>query len=131
MVTARTCDSADWGECVWSTSNPDIVTARDRGLALAEALGLSATDQVAVEQTIVEFANSLLTYSRSGEIRLEVVRNAAATGLSVVARDWGSTVLGFSDIQRLTEDVEMHSRAGRGTIATVTKWLHSAKSSAA
>ena len=131
MMTARTCDSADWGECVWSTSNPDIVTARERGLAFAETLGFSATDQTTIEETITELANSLLTYSRSGEIRLEVVRSAAGTGLCVVARDWGSGVLGFSDIQRLTEDVEIHSRAGRGTIVTVTKWLHSAKSSAA
>ena len=32
----------DCGDCVWLTSDPDVVTARERGRALAEALGFSA-----------------------------------------------------------------------------------------
>lgn len=123
----------DCGDCVWLTSDPDVVTARERGRALAEALGFSALDQASVETTISELAINMLTYARSGEIRLEIVNDAASTGLRVVARDCGSGVdrVGFSEVQRLTDDVEIHTRAGRGTVVTVTKWLHSAKHSAA
>jgi serine/threonine-protein kinase RsbT len=123
----------DCGDCVWLTSDPDVVTARDRGRALAESLGFSAVDQASVETTISELAINMLTYARSGEIRLEVVSDAGSTGLRIVARDWGSKVdsLGFSDVQRLTDDFQIHTRTGRGTVVTVTKWLHSAKPSAA
>ena len=89
----------DCGDCVWLTSDPDVVTARERGRALAETLGFSAVDQASVETTISELAINMLTYARSGEIRLEVVSDAGSTGLRIVARDWGSGVdsLGFSE----------------------------------
>jgi serine/threonine-protein kinase RsbT len=123
----------DSGECVWLTSDPDIVTARERGRALAETLGFSAADQASVETTISDLAINMLTYARSGEIRLEIVSDARPTGLRIVARDWGSGANnpGLSEVQRLTDDVEIDSRAGRGTVVTVTKWLSSAKDSAA
>ena len=125
--------SRDCGDCVWLTSDPDVVTARERGRALAESLGFSDVDQTSVETTISEFAINMLTYARSGEIRLEVVSDSGSTGLRIVARDWGSGVdsLGFSAMQRLTDDFQIHTRTGRGTVVTVTKWLHSAKPSAA
>ena len=124
--------TTDCGDCVWLTSDPDIVTARERGRTLAETLGFSAVDQASVETTISELAINMLTYARSGEIRLEVVSDAGSTGLRVVACDWGSgDSLGFSEVQRLTDNVEIHSRSGRGTVVSVTKWLHSAKPSAA
>jgi len=124
--------ATDGGDCVWLTSDPDVVTARERGRALAETLGFSAGDQASVETTISELAINMLTYARSGEIRLEVVSNAGSTGLRVVARDWGSGYsLGFAEVQGLTDNVEIHSRSGRGTAVSVTKWLHSEKPSAA
>jgi serine/threonine-protein kinase RsbT len=123
----------DSGDCVWLTSDPDVVTARERGRALAETLGFSAADQASVETTISELAINMLTYARSGEIRLEVVNDAGQSGLRIVARDWGSGANnpGLSEVQRFTDDVEIQSRAGRGTVVTVTKWLRSAKDSAA
>ena len=126
-------EPTDCGDCVWLTSDPDVVTARERGRALAETLGFSAVDQASVETTISELAINMLTYARSGEILLEVVSDAGSTGLRIVACDWGSGMgnVGFADVQRLTDNVEIHSRTGRGTVVTVTKWLHSAKPSAA
>lgn len=123
----------DSGECVWLTSDPDVVTARERGRALAQTLGFSDVDQASVEMTISQLAINMLTYARSGEIRLEVVGDAGSAGMRIVARDWGSGEdnLGLSMVQRLTDDVEIHSRTGRGTVVTITKWLHSAKHSAA
>ena len=125
--------TTDCGDCVWLTSDPDVVTARERGRALAESLGFCAIDQDAVETTISELAINMLTYARSGEIRLEVVGHAGLTGMRIVARDCGSAVetLGFTGVQRLTDEFEIHTRNGRGTVVTVTKWLHSAKPSAA
>jgi serine/threonine-protein kinase RsbT len=121
------------GECVWLTSDPDVATARERARALAHDLGFPVADQDAVELTISELATNLLTYARAGELRLEVVNGADSIGLRVIARDWGSGVqnLGLSDVQPRTGEFEIRNRAGRGTVVTVTKWLTSAKSSAA
>jgi serine/threonine-protein kinase RsbT len=124
--------TTDCGECVWLTSDPDVVTARERGRALAESLGFSGVDRASVETTVSELAINMLTYARSGEIRLEIVGDAASTGLRVVARDWGRGAdnLGLSAVQQLSDDFEIQTTA-RGTVVTVTKWLHSAKPSAA
>lgn len=74
----------------------------------------------------------MLTYARSGEIRLEVVTENGTIGLRVVARDWGSTHdrLELSNVQRLADDFVIQRRSGRGTVVTLTKWRRS-KSDAA
>ena len=125
-------DAMDWGDCVWLTSDPDVVTARERGRALAETLGFSAADQVAIETTISELAINMLTYARSGEIRIEVVSDGPSTGLRVVARDWNTGVesIGLTGMAAHA-DYEIQRRAGRGTVVSVTKWLRAARSSAA
>jgi anti-sigma regulatory factor (Ser/Thr protein kinase) len=91
----------DAGDCVWLTSDPDVVTARERGRALAATLGFSPLDQARIEATISEPAISMLTYARSGEIRIAVVTQGGETGLRIVARDWGtaSNPLALSNVR--------------------------------
>jgi serine/threonine-protein kinase RsbT len=115
------------GDCVWLTSNPDVATARERGRTLARALGFSVQDQVSVGTTISELAANMLTYARSGEIRLEVVTDGHLTGVRVVARDWGPAHdgLGVAAIRPPADHFEILRRAGRGTVVTVTKWRRS------
>jgi anti-sigma regulatory factor (Ser/Thr protein kinase) len=94
---------------------------------LATTLGFSAAEQASVETTIAELALTMLTYARSGEIRLDVVTEGDATGLRVVARDWSLAGESFelSNVQHLADDFDVQRRAGRGTVVTVTKWLRS------
>ena len=123
----------EWGDCVWLTSDPDVITARERGRAVASILGFSNADQASVENTIAELAINMLTYSRTGEIRLETVHDAGATGLRIVAHDWGTGLepRDFPATDRLSDQFEVQSRAGRGTVVTVTKWLGPRSSNAA
>jgi serine/threonine-protein kinase RsbT len=114
------------------TSDPDVVSAREHGRVLATTLGFSAADQASVEATIAELAINMLTYARSGEIRLDVVVDGDTTGIRVVARDWGfaGESLELSHVQRLADDFEIRRRAGRGTVVTLTKWLRSTSAAA-
>jgi serine/threonine-protein kinase RsbT len=125
--------SMERGDCVWLTTDPNLVRARERGRALAETLGFSSIDQASVETTIAELAINMLTYARSGEIRIEALAENGSTGLRIVARDWGSAKAGLPlpDVQRLADDFDVQRREGRGIVITLTKWLRSAKTSAA
>jgi len=125
--------SIERGDCVWLTTDPNLVRARERGRALAETLGFSSIDQASVETTIAELAMNMLTYARSGEIRIEALTEDGSTGLRIVARDWGSAKAGLPlpDVQRLADDFDVQRREGRGIVITLTKWLRSAKTSAA
>ena len=117
--------SMDSGDCVWLTTDPDVVTARERGRALAKTLGFSATDQASVETTISELAINMLTYARSGEIRIEVVTEGASTGLRVIARDWGSarkaSIFRRPAPRRRNQLADSVGAPVAGTIVTVTK----------
>jgi serine/threonine-protein kinase RsbT len=114
------------------TSDPDVIRARERIRTLATTIGFSTADQALVETTIAELAISMLTYARSGEIRLEVVTEGDLTGLRVVARDWGLAEERFelSNVQHLVDDVDVQRRTGRGTVVTITKWLRSTSAAA-
>lgn len=119
--------SGDDGDCIWLTTDPDVASARESGRTLARALGFSVPDQISIESAIAELAVNMLTYARSGEIRLDVVTGNGSLGLRVVARAWGPANgrLELSHVQRLGDDFAIQCRSGRGTVVTVTKWRRS------
>ena len=123
------------------SSSADIVTARQRGRALAAALGFSGSDLTLIATAISELARNIIEYATAGEIVLSHEDTDGRPGIVIVARDEGPGIpdvsralsagystgpglgLGLPGVRRLMDDFEITSHAGRGTTVSVRKWL--------
>ena len=121
-------------------SDQDIVTARQRGRALAIELAFSAGDATLIATSISELARNIVSYARRGEITLKIVQASGRQGIAIIASDGGPGIrdirqamkdgfstsgslgLGLPGVRRLMDDFEIASEPGRGTIVTVKKW---------
>jgi serine/threonine-protein kinase RsbT len=121
-------------------SDQDIVTARQKGRALAVELGFSTGDATLIATSISELARNIVSYARRGEITLKIVRAPNRQGITIIASDSGPGIrdirqamrdgfstsgslgLGLPGVRRLMDDFEIASEPGRGTIVTVKKW---------
>lgn len=120
---------------------PDVVTARQRGRALAAQLGFSPTDQTVIATVISEVARNIVAYAGRGEIHLARAQDGSRLGMLIVASDRGPGIpdvdramqdgystgkrpgLGLPGSKRLMDEFEIVSRAGTGTTVTMRKWL--------
>lgn len=120
----------------------DVVTARQRGRALAAEIGLPSGAQTLVATAISEVARNILQYAERGQIRLWVGQREDMRGITVVAQDQGPGIpdisqalqdgystrgrlglgLGLPGARRLMDEFEILSEVGKGTIITMTKW---------
>jgi serine/threonine-protein kinase RsbT len=121
-------------------SDQDIVAARQKGRSLAAALGFSSGDATLIATAISELARNIITYAKSGEIRLTVINGSARQGIQLVARDQGPGIpdvqqalrdgfstsgslgLGLPGVKRLVDEFEIASEKNRGTTVTAKKW---------
>jgi serine/threonine-protein kinase RsbT len=121
-------------------SDQDIVAARQKGRSLATALGFSSGDATLIATAISELARNIITYAKSGEIRLTVINGSARQGIQLVARDQGPGIpdvqqalrdgfstsgslgLGLPGVKRLVDEFEIASEENRGTTVTAKKW---------
>ncbi len=122
------------------TSDTDIVTARQRGRAMAAKIGFTSTDQIVIATAISELARNIVEYAKRGEVLLREMYGSRR-GLEIVARDSGPGIadvgqamrdgystsrslgLGLPGTRRLMDDFELTSEPGKGTTVTVRKWL--------
>ncbi len=121
-------------------SDQDIVTARQKGRALAIDLGFSTGDATLIATAISELARNIVSYARRGEIILKVIQPSSRQGISIMASDSGPGIrdihqamrdgfstsgslgLGLPGVRRLMDEFDIASEPGRGTIVTVKKW---------
>lgn len=121
-------------------SDQDIVTARQKGRALATELGFSAGDATLIATSISELARNIVSYARRGEIILKAVHGLSRQGIAIVATDSGPGIrdirqamrdgfstsgslgLGLPGVRRLMDEFEIASEPGHGTVVTVKKW---------
>jgi serine/threonine-protein kinase RsbT len=121
-------------------SDQDIVTARQKGRALAIELGFSTGDATLIATSISELARNIVSYARRGEITLQIVRTPSRQGITIIASDSGPGIrdirqamrdgfstsgslgLGLPGVRRLMDDFEIVSEPGQGTVVTVKKW---------
>lgn len=123
---------------VFVSSSADIVTARQRGRALAAGLGFSRGDLTVIATAISELARNIIDYATTGEILLSQDNRSARPALVIVARDKGPGIpdnltvvsadymgsgLGLPGVRRLMDEFDISSRPGQGTTVTVRKWL--------
>ncbi len=121
-------------------SDQDIVLARQKGRTLAFKLGFSSSDSTLVATAISELARNILTYARTGEITVKLIRSSVRLGIMVVASDTGPGItdvrqavkdgfstsgslgLGLPGVRRLMDEFMIESELGHGTRVTVKKW---------
>lgn len=121
-------------------SDQDIVAARQKGRALAIALGFSSGDATLIATAISELARNIVTYAKVGEIRLMVLHNSTRPGIQLIARDTGPGIpditlalrdgfstsgslgLGLPGVKRLVDEFEIVSEVNQGTTVTAKKW---------
>ena len=121
-------------------SDQDIVSARQKGRAIAIELGFSTGDATLIATAISELARNIVSYARKGQITLKVVHGSNPPGhlghrfgygpgirdIRQAMRDGfstsGSLGLGLPGVRRLMDEFEITSQPGQGTIVTVKKW---------
>ena len=121
-------------------SDLDILTAREKGRALAKALGFSATDLAIIATTISELARNIVLHARGGEISLKSTHQSDPSGILVEASDKGPGIpdiaeamqradstpggfgLGLPGVRRLMDEFDIVSEVGQGTRVMAKKW---------
>jgi serine/threonine-protein kinase RsbT len=121
-------------------SDQDIVAARQKGRALATALGFASGDATLIATAISELARNIVSYARRGQITLQIVDGDDRQGLSIIASDEGPGIpdvrqalrdgfstsgslgLGLPGVRRLMDEFQITSVPGRGTTVAVKKW---------
>jgi len=121
-------------------SDQDIVSARQKGRAMAMELGFSSGDATLIATAISELARNIVSYARKGQIMLKGVQGSSRVGILVIASDEGPGILdirqalrdGFSTsgslglglpgVRRLMDEFEITSQPKLGTTVAVKKW---------
>jgi serine/threonine-protein kinase RsbT len=119
----------------------DIVTARQKGRALATLLGFSGSDPTVVAAAISEVARNIVNHARHGEIIIESVNQNGRQAIQVTARDEGPGIpdveqamqygystskgmgVGLPGAKWLMDEFDIASQVGKGTTVTMKKWL--------
>lgn len=121
----------------------DIVTARQRGRALALELGFNGADVTLIAAAISEVARNIVDHAKKGEIVMSSVNSAISggrRGILIVARDEGPGIrdlaqamqygystrkglgVGLPGAKWLMDEFDIASEIGRGTTVTMKKW---------
>ena len=124
-------------------SATDIVTARQRGRALALELGFNGADVTLIAAAISEVARNIVDHAKTGEILMSPVANGQSThrcGIQIIARDQGPGIrdvaqamqygystrkglgVGLPGAKWLMDEFDIASEVGRGTTITMRKW---------
>ena len=122
-------------------SEVDVVTARQRGRALAAELGFASSEQALIATAISELARNILQYAGRGQVDITIEHEGGRTGIGVVASDQGPGIpdvrraledgfstgkglgLGLPGTKRIMDDFELVSELGQGTRVAVKKWV--------
>jgi serine/threonine-protein kinase RsbT len=124
-------------------SATDIVTARQRGRALALEIGFNGADVTLIAAAISEVARNIVDHAKKGEIvmsSVHVSQNGGKTGIQIIARDEGPGIrdvaqamqygystrkglgVGLPGAKWLMDEFDIASEVGRGTTITMKKW---------
>ena len=122
-------------------SAADIVTARQKGRALAMEMGFDGSDLTLIATAISEIARNIVDHAKRGEVILEPVQQGNKHGVLIVARDEGPGIpdvaqamqygystrkglgVGLPGAKWLMDEFEIDSQVGEGTTVTMRKWL--------
>lgn len=118
----------------------DVVRVRQRVRAKAISIGFSLVDQTKIITAASEIARNTVDYGGGGTLCLEILQNGARRGLRLTFADEGPGIadislaltdgyttgkglgLGLSGAKRLSNEFEVKSQPGEGTIVSLTRW---------
>ena len=119
----------------------DIVTARQKGRALATRLGFAGSDLTLIATAISEVARNIVDHAEQGEVILTVLNHSEKQGIKIIAQDHGPGIsnvpqamqygystrkglgVGLPGAKWLMDEFNIDSKVGHGTIVTMKKWL--------
>jgi serine/threonine-protein kinase RsbT len=121
-------------------SDADIVTVRQRVRALAVESGFSLVDQTKIVTAASELARNTVVHGGGGTAEIEMLAEGGRRGLRLTFRDHGPGIadveaamrngfttggglgLGLGGARRLSNEFEIQSRPGEGTVVRITRW---------
>jgi serine/threonine-protein kinase RsbT len=121
-------------------SDQDIVIVRQTVRAWAVDLHFGLVDQTKIVTAASELARNALTHGGGGHVRLESLNDGPRRGLRLTFEDRGPGIadielamkdgyttgsglgLGLSGARRLSNDFEIRSKPGEGTVVAITRW---------
>ncbi|CAM5433503.1 hypothetical protein GCM10010329_52850 [Streptomyces spiroverticillatus] len=128
-------------DVIWLRAGEALaLAARREAGALAQRLGMSAERTAEVEIAATEAATNLLRHADDGSLILRVSRAADGAALEILALDTGPGIpdvdaalrdghsqggtlgIGLGAIARLSDDFDVHSLHGRGTLVLARFW---------
>jgi serine/threonine-protein kinase RsbT len=122
-------------------SEADIVTARVRTKAVAEAIGFNYMDQTRIATAVSELARNAFQYAGKGKVRISPINIGAEHGIEIVVEDHGPGIkdlesavkggystsrglgMGLSGSRKLMDEFEIKTKIGEGTTIRVRKWM--------
>jgi serine/threonine-protein kinase RsbT len=121
-------------------SSEDIVRVRQAVRASAIELGFSLVDQTKIVTAASELARNTLVHGGGGTAELESLIDGARRGLRLTFADQGAGIadvqaalkdgfttgnglgLGLGGARRLSNEFEIRSQPGAGTVVRITRW---------
>jgi serine/threonine-protein kinase RsbT len=121
-------------------SSEDIVQVRQAVRTWALELRFSLVDQTKIVTAASELARNTVIYGGGGTVAMEAVEENGRRGLRLTFEDHGPGIasvemamkdgyttgsglgLGLGGARRLSNEFEIHSRPGEGTVVRITRW---------
>jgi len=122
-------------------SEADIVTARVRTKAIAEAIGFNYMDQTRIATAVSELARNAFQYAGKGKVKITPITIGREHGIEIVVEDHGPGIkdlesamkggystskglgMGLSGSRKLMDEFEIKTQVGEGTIIRIRKWM--------
>ena len=119
----------------------DIISARVKVKALAEAIGFDYMDQTRIATAVSELARNALEHAGGGEISMAAIHASERQGLEIIVTDHGPGIenlelalkggystkgglgFGLSGSKKLMDVFHVKTESGKGTVVSATKWL--------
>jgi serine/threonine-protein kinase RsbT len=121
-------------------ASEDVVRVRQAVRAWAVELGFSLVDQTKIVTAASELARNTVIYGGGGTVELESLTDGARRGLRLTFSDQGPGIpdidaalrdgfttgtglgLGLGGARRLSNEFELRSQPGAGTVVRITRW---------
>jgi serine/threonine-protein kinase RsbT len=121
-------------------SSDDVVRVRQSVRTRAVAAGFSLVDQTKIVTAASEIARNTVDYGGGGTLRIETLRDGGRRGVRLTFTDQGPGIpdlaramtdgyttggglgLGLSGAKRLSNEFNITSTLGKGTIVTLARW---------
>ena len=121
-------------------TSDDVVRVRQAVRARAVAAGFSLVDQTKIVTAASEIGRNTVDYGGGGTLRIEVLRDGRRRGVRLTFDDQGPGIadielamkdgyttggglgLGLSGAKRLSNEFEITSTPGQGTVVTLARW---------